>query len=127
MAGSIKWHVYVDDSAQSWAYKADESNLESVVTAAGGTAGTGDYGGASTAIYALPRNLKPRSALFRNASGSVSRRIVIPTAALYALLASGQNYVDPVSGETLVFVSKRGEELTVPFAVDTGLTDGDAT
>lgn len=127
MAGSIKWHVYTGDDDANWAYKADESNLESLITAASGTAGTGDYTASSTAIYKIPGNLRPRSALFRNASGTVSRRITVPTQALYALLTSGQSYTDPVSGQTLVFVSKRGEEITVPFAEDTALNDGDAS
>lgn len=127
MAGSIKWHEYTDDDDNKWAYKADESNLESVVTAASGAAGTGDYTGSSTAVFNIPRNLRPRSALFRNASGTVSRRVIIPTQALFALLAVGQSYTDPVSSQTVTFVSKRGEELTVPFAEDTALNDGDAT
>lgn len=127
MAGSIKWLEYTSDDDTKWAYKADESNLESLITAAGGTAGTGDFTGSSTAIYYIPRNLRPRSALFRNASGTVSRRIIVPTADLYALLAVGDSYTDPVTSQTVVFVSKRGEQLTVPFADDTGLNDGDAT
>ena len=127
MAGSIKWHEYTDDANGKWAYKADESNLESLITAAGGTAGTGDYTSSSTAIYVIPRNLRPRTALFRNSGGTVSRRIIVPTQALYNLLSAGDSFTDDVSGQTVVFVSKRGEELSVPFAEDTALNDGDAS
>lgn len=127
MAGSLKWLNYTDDEGQVWAYRGDESNLESLITATGSTAGTGDYIAGATNIYSIPRNLKPRTALFRNASGTVSRRIIVPTAGVFTALAAGQSYTDDTSGETVVFVSRRGEELTVPFAQDTGLNDGDAT
>lgn len=127
MAGSIKWLLYIDDAGENWAYRGDESNSEAVVTAGGGAAGVGDYGTTQTALYALPRNVRPRSALFRNASSTISRRITVPTVAVYNGLEAGDTITDQVSGETLFLVSKRGEQITIPFAADTGLIDGDNT
>lgn len=121
MAGSNKWFVYTTDDGSNFALYRDESNMEGVNGA------TGDYTGASTIIYSLPRNVKPRSIVYGNASGTIRRTIPALTAAIYNGVAANATITDQTSGETLTVVRKVGEVVALPKAADTGLNDGDAT
>lgn len=121
MAGSMKWFVYTTDSGDDFAIFRDESNTEGI------NAGTQDYVTASTAQYALPRNVRARYIRMRSADGLVSRNIVALTTTIYNAILSDFNFVDGPSGKTLVVSEKVGERIRVPQAADTGLTDGDAT
>ncbi len=121
MAGSIKWFRYTADSGSIFAVKLDESNTEAVNTT------TGDYGATDTEINALPRNLKPRYCEYGNAARTIRRRVVALTPTVYSGVGAGATITDQVSGETLSLIRKVGEVLSIPFAFDTGLTDGDAT
>lgn len=121
MAGSMKWFVYTTNSGTDFAIKRDESNLEAL------NAGTQDYVDATSVTFALPVNVKPRYCRFRSADGTVSRNIVCLTQTIFDAIAAGSDITDGPSGKTLFLTEKVGERVKTPFAVDTGLTDGDAT
>lgn len=81
-------------------------------------------------VYALPRNVQPRTALYRSPDNRVSRRIVVtePTATIATLPVSF--VVDAIDGNPsfqLQLQSFRGEEISRIVGIDTGLDDGDAT
>lgn len=117
MAGSIKYFEYTTDAGDSFALKADESNTE--------LGGRGiDFGNASTIIYELPRNVKPRYALYRSPDGNVTRKAYICDV---SATPANTTIVDPVSGLTLNLVSINAEEIRIPVGLDTGLIDGDAS
>jgi hypothetical protein len=114
MVGSLRDFRYVDDAAQNWAIRLDESNTES---ASGGAAA------AAPPTYGIPRNLKPRYGIFRSVDGLVTRKAVFLTPAAYAA-ATSTTTVD-AGGVTCSLVYKRGEVLKLYHANDTGLIDGD--
>lgn len=122
MAGSVKWFVYTTDNATDFALEADESNVEALA------AGTQDYPETgSPPIFALPRNVKPRFAVYANSAGT--RRIKIPviTQTIYNALDGNSTIADPITAGTLKLLYKRPEVITLPRGDDTGLNDGDAT
>lgn len=122
MAGSVKWFVYTTDSGDDFAAKLDESNTEEV------NGGTQDFPAVPPTQYALPRNVEPRKAIYRSADGTVTRAIVCLTSAIFAGVDTGKpSFEDPVSGLTVFLRRKVGEVVSLPFGVDTGLIDGDAT
>jgi len=126
MAGSVKWFVYTANDDNTFAIKADESNVEAVM---GG--GTGDYvTGSSALIYAMPSNLSPRYALYANDARTRTIKIPVLDAATFTGLPADQSVItDPIAGEgVLTLIQLIPERITVlPQAGDTGLTDGDAT
>lgn len=124
MSGSRKWFKYTTDAGDAFGINMDESNGELVSNA--------DFEAADndTIVYALPRNIAPRTALYRSSDGKVSRRIVVtsPTATISTLASS---FVVPAQdgnpAATMQLQSFRGEEIKRLVSVDTGLDDGDAT
>lgn len=124
MAGSLKWFQYTTDSGDSFGVKMDESNGELV--------GNPDFEAADqdVIIYALPKNVKPRTALYRSADARVSRRIIVcdPAQNITTLTSS---FVVPAQDNNPAFTmqlqSLKGEEIKRITSVDTGLDDADAT
>jgi hypothetical protein len=123
MAGSIKWFVYTDDSDNQYALKLDESNTEAINGA------DGDYTPTSSTQVGLPRNLKPREAFYSNAARTRTIRCIPLSSGAYVGLVNGNiaTIPDPIQpGEpALSLVRLNGERRTIPFAADSGLTDGD--
>jgi hypothetical protein len=119
MAGSIKWFIYTTDQGADFAIKLDESNTEAV------NAGTQDYLNAGTVVNALPRNIKPRYIRVRSGDGLTTRKLVCLTPTIFAGITSGFSIANPNGAGVLFLVGKVGEKISVPFGVDTGLTDGD--
>jgi len=122
MAGSIKWIIYEDDFGDNWAILADESNVEAIST-------TSDYTGTPALTNSLPRNVKPRYAVYGTTDGTRSLKVVVPTPAIYATLATDTPTIDdPItSGLTLVLQRIRPEVRRLPIPNDTGIQDGDIT
>lgn len=123
MAGSLKYFQYTTDGGDIFALLADESNVEA-------TGGSGsDYDVDATVEYHIPRNVKPRYAVYSNAAKTRNIKIPIMTAAGYNALAPGGTITDPIAGTgTLVLTRKVPERIALlPIEADTGLTDGDAT
>jgi len=122
MAGSVKWFEYSTQSGDTFAVLMDESNGEAV--------GNPDYTPTSTATYALPRNVRPRHAIYRSADGNSQRKIIVSdNAANAGTLPATIDFNDGNGGTVTCSLSQFvGEEYRpIPSAEDTGLTDGDAT
>ena len=126
MAGSRKWFVYTSDTTAEYAIQLDESNTEAVMGGA-----DGDYTDTTTVTVAVPRNITPREVFYANAARTRTIKCTVLTAERYATILDGtdaQTIPDPIdTDETLVLVRAAGERVTLPFAGDTGLTDGDET
>jgi hypothetical protein len=122
MAGSIKWFVYTTDAGEDFALKLDESNTEIV------NGGVQDFPDVPPTQNALPRNIKPRQLIYRSADGTVTRRVVALTQAIFANAETGRpSFTEPVNNAVVSLRRKEGEIVSLPFGVDTGLIDGDAT
>lgn len=123
MAGSKKWFVYTTDQGDDFAILADESNTEAL------NAGTQDYASGVTITYSLPKNVRPRAAVYSNADGTRTIRCYALTQTIYnGALAGVPTITDPIAGGTLSLSRLEPERIKLlPIAADTGLTDGDAT
>lgn len=128
MAGSRKWFRYQTDAGATYAINLDESNTEAVML---GAVDDFDYNDTSVVNDAVPRNIKPRKVFYANAARTRTIGCTVPTQAQYADIVSGTaapTITDPVEGTgDLVLIRAQGESISIPFAADTGLTDGDAT
>lgn len=128
MAGSRKWFRYETDGGTTYAIQLDESNTEAVMA---GAADDFDYTDTSTETDAVPRNITPRAVFYANPARTRTIKCTVPTQAQYNLIVGGtavQTIADPITpADTLVLIRANGENLSIPFAADTGLTDGDDT
>lgn len=124
MAGSKKYFVYTTDAGTDFALLADESNTEAV------SAGTQDYADGVVITYELPRNIQPRYAEYANATGTRKIRCYALTTAIFnGIVLGAPTITDPIAGTgTLSLRRLQPEKIKrLPIALDTGLTDGDAT
>lgn len=124
MAGSKKYFVYTTDAGTDYAFLADESNTEAV------SAGTQDYADGVVIQDELPRNIRPRYAVYANAAGTRKIKCYALTTAIYnGIVLGAPSITDPIAGTgTLTLRDLVPEKRKrIPIALDTGLTDGDAT
>lgn len=125
MAGSRKFFIYtLNGSSASFAINLDESNTENVMGS------TGDYGASDTILNTLPRNIKPRRAVYGNTARTREIAVTVLDPDTYeAILTTDPTIDDPFqTGATLSLVRLEPETRTlIPTAIDTGLNDGDAT
>lgn len=123
MAGSNKWFIYTTDEGTSFALKLDESNTEAVNGA------VQDFLNNSTVQFALPRNVKPRYAVYSTPDKKRNIKCVALTPTIYAAIPTTVLTIpDPIAGSGNLNLSRvRPEEISLPFGVDTGLDDGDAS
>jgi hypothetical protein len=124
MAGSLKWFEYTTDSGDSFGLYMDESNGEAV--------GNTDFAPLESddVIYAIPRNVQPRSALYRSIDGKVSRRIAVTDPAATIATLPNAITVAAIDGNPayqLNLQSFRGEEIKRITGFDSGQDDGDAS
>lgn len=124
MAGSIKWFVYTTDDGTDFAVEQDESNTEAVNGA------TQDYVAGTAFKYAVPKNLRLRTAYYQSADGKRSIKCVALTQTIYnGIPANVTSISDPIEPTKTLFLKRIRPEVIspLPFANDTGLDDGDAT
>ena len=123
MAGSRKWFIYTTDFGDDFALNLDESNTEAI------NGSTQDYISGTTVLNALPRNFRPRAAVYQNAAGTRTIRCVALTNTIYSgVLTNAPTITDPIDGGTLTLKRLEPEKVRLlPIPNDTGLTDGDAT
>jgi hypothetical protein len=123
MAGSLKYFKYTTNGGTDYALRMDESNGEAV--------GNTDLVAGDLPIAALPRNIKPRYALYRSSDGLHTRKIAITAnnVDLEDLAASFQIPPTTVGGTavTVLRQSLVGEVQRPVTDIDTAQTDGDAT
>lgn len=124
MSGSRKWFVYTTDAGDTFGLNMDESNGEVVTNT--------DYAPLidDGIIYALPRNVRPRSALYRSPDGRSTRRIVVTDPAATIATLPTSFVVQAIDGNPafqLELQSFRGEEIRKLTGIDTAQDDGDAT
>jgi hypothetical protein len=122
MVGSVKYFVYTDDFGDDFAIKLDESNTEAVNGA------IQDFPAVPPTINEVPRNVKPRYAIYQNPERTITRRVVLLTQAIFAGVPAGAASVNfGVPAGTLTLFRIVGEERRYPVGADTGQTDGDDT
>jgi hypothetical protein len=126
MAGSLKWFNYETDQGVAYAILNDESKAEATIST-GGT-GLAEF---TTGAETLPRGIRPRYVnCFDTAVPTRKARIKIGDPATFGLITAGTTITEAGGtlspGATWRVTSKRGEQATLPFSGDTGITDGDA-
>jgi hypothetical protein len=123
MAGSKKWLVYTSDLGTDFAINLDESNTEAV------NGSVQDFVDGLAIANAVPRNIKPRELFYSNGARTRVIRCVALTQAIYNGVITGgvPTIPDPLGGGNLTLVRANGERIRLPFALDTGLIDGDAS
>lgn len=117
MAGSLDEFRYVTDSAEAYWIRGDRSNIESVnPTAQPPTAGTAS----------LPKNIKPRYVLYRNADEFMQRKVVVLTDVDPDTLPNTMTArAGDGSNKTLTKSFYSGERRRfVNYAEDTAITEG---
>lgn len=124
MTGSMKWFIYTTDEGTDFAAFLDESNTEAV------NGGTQDYpSGAVEPVFALPKNLKPRYAVYQSNDGAITRKVVCLTPTIFAGVGSAVASITDAAYPTIPLSLRRtvGQKLRRPYGQDTGVNDGDAT
>lgn len=124
MAGSLKHFVYQTSDDRVFAVFMDESNGELVGNQDMQAINDGD-------LDLLPKNIKPRYALYRSTDGKRQRKIIIcDRSASIADITSSFTVpaADGNPASVMVLTSLIGERQTrIPTSRDTGLDDGDDT
>ena len=115
MAGSMSWQVYRTDAGQNYAIFMDKSNALAVNASASTTP-------QNLPIVAVPRNIRPRYALFRSDDGLTTRKVVLLTPADVSALSPGESFTTDPGGVVVKLQSTAGERIRLPKQVDTGLT-----
>ena len=129
MSGSLKYLKYDADDGSTWAHLGDESNHEAIV--ADDVAIDVTLADVAAYKYWIPGNIEPRRATYKSADGLQTRKMIVPTPALYQDLASGaglttlRQYTD-ANAVTFTLVGLSPERIRpVVIHQDTGLQDGD--
>lgn len=116
MAGSMSYQRYVSDNGQAYAILMDRTNALAVNASASATP-------ASLPTITLPRNIKPRYAIYTDTSGLVKRKVVLLTAADVAALVADDNFVPTEESATVRITYIQGERIRLPKLADTGRTN----
>lgn len=115
MSGSIRWFNYTTDGGQTYSLQADKSNVAAVNPSGTGTPG-------SLSIAAVPRNIKPRYALFQDSTGTIKRKVPLLTPADVAALVPTLSFVPQGETATVALTFISGETTRLPKLADTGRT-----
>lgn len=116
MARSVRYYNYVSDNGQTYAILADRSNIASVNASGAAAPGT-------LPPITVPRNIKPRYALFSDPTGLIRRRVPILTPADVLALTPATAFVPSGETATVTLTAIRGEKVGLPKLADTGRTD----
>jgi len=115
MAGSISYQKYTSDNGADYSIKCDKSNALEVNASASANPST-------LPNIEVPKNIKPRYALFLSDDGKTSRKVVLLTPADVAALTPNDSFVTNPGGVTVRLSYIRGETIRIPRLTDTGLT-----
>lgn len=116
MSGSIRWFVYRSDNGQDYAIKADKSNVAAVNPSGAGTPAT-------LPPASVPRNIRPRYALFSDTTGQIKRKVVLLTPADVTALSNTASFTPTGETATVQVSTLVGEKITLPKLADTGRTN----
>ena len=126
MAGSLKYFIYTTDTNVEFGILMDEDWGEVV--------GNADLPAtAAASLYGMPKNLKPRKAVYRNTTGTRTFQIAVTDPAATTLTLPAAIVIDSTTGEEseevgdniLNLYSLIGERFRAIIGLDTGLIDGD--
>lgn len=115
MAGSVRYYNYVSDNGQTYAILADKSNVAAVNPSGAAAPGT-------LPTTTVPRNIRPRYALFSDPTGLIRRRVPLLTPADVAALTATTSFVPQGETATVTITAIRGEKVDLPKLADTGRT-----
>ncbi len=116
MSGSIRWYVYTSANGIDYAIQADKSNIAAVNP-------SGAAAPATLPQAAVPRNIKPRYALFSDITGTIKRKVVLLKQSDVAALSPTLSFT-PTGETAAVQISYvRGESISLPKLTDTGRTN----
>jgi len=113
MSGSIRWFNYTTDGGVVYSLQADRSNVGAVNPSGAGTPGT-------LSVAAVPRNIKPRYALFADVTGLIRRKVPLLTPADVAALVPTLSFVPQGETATVALTYIVGETTRFPKLADTG-------
>jgi hypothetical protein len=116
MSGSLRYYNYTSDNGQTYAILLDKSNVASVNASGAAAPGT-------LPTITLPRNIRPRYALFSDTSGTIRRKVVLLTPADVLALTGATSFVPGGETATVTVTAVRGEKLNIPKLADTGRTN----
>lgn len=116
MSGSVRYYNYVSDNGQTYAILADKSNI-AAVNASGAAAP------ATLPTVKIPRNIKPRYALFSDSTGLIRRKVPLLRASDVAALTGATSFVPTGETATVTITAIRGESINLPKLIDTGRTN----
>jgi hypothetical protein len=116
MAGSISYQVYQSDNGQNYAIRMDRSNALAVNASASATP-------AALPAIELPKNIKPRYALYTDATGNIKRKVVLLKPSDVAALVANASLTPPEESATLRITFVVGEKIRLPKLADTGRTN----
>lgn len=114
MVGSKSWFIYTSDAGTNFAIQADKSNVLAV-----NPSGASNTGLPSVAV---PRNIKPRYALFASADGLTRRKVVLLTPSDVSALSPTLSFTPQGTTVAVTLSYARGESRQIPKLADTGLT-----
>lgn len=115
MTGSRSYQNYQSDNGGTYAIQVDKSNALAVNPSASATP-------ASLPAITLPRNIKPRYALFSDATGTIRRRVTLLKPSDVAALTGALSFTPQGEAVTVTITAIRGEQVDLPKLVDTGRT-----
>jgi len=112
----MSYQRYVSDNGQAYAILMDRTNALAVNASATATP-------AALPTITVPRNIKPRYAIFSDTSGNIKRKVVLLTAADVAALVADKNFTPPEEAAPVRITFIKGEEIRLPRLLDTGRTN----
>jgi len=116
MAGSISYQVYQSDNGQTYSIRVDRTNAIAVNASASATP-------AALPNEEIPRNIKPRYALYTDQTGNIKRKVVLLRPSDVAALLGDDNFTPPEETATLRITFIVGEKIRIPKLIDTGRTN----
>ena len=115
MAGSVRYYNYISDNGQTYAILADKSNIAAVNASGAAAPGT-------LPTVTVPRNIRPRYALYADPTGLIRRKVPLLTPADVTALTAASSFVPQGETATVTLTAIRGEKINLPKLADTGRT-----
>lgn len=115
MSGSLSYQVYTSDVGTDYAILCDKSNALAVNASAAAAPAT-------LPVTTVPRNIKPRYALYSDVTGQIRRKVPLLKPSDVAALTPTSSFVPQGETATVRLSSIVGEVVRLPKLADTGRT-----